>query len=72
MTYTTIDNLEQVHHMHKLAEIIVNNATDLAAKLGEEENLPPEVIQGAIHNAGIMLAPRTKGTCFCIPREEVL
>lgn len=66
MMYTTIDNLAHDHHMHKLTEALVANVTDLAAKLGEEENLPPEVIQAAIHNAGIMLAPRTKGTCFCV------
>lgn len=70
MTYTTIDNLEQVHHMHNLTEALVANVTDLAAKLGEEEKLPPEVIQAAIHNAGLMLAPRTRGTCFYIRHDH--
>lgn len=66
MREMTMEQMKQNKKVHDLTEVLVANVTDLAAKLGEEENLPPEVIQGAIHNAGIMLAPRTKGTCFCI------
>lgn len=64
MTHKSMEALKQHERIHELTEALVANVTDLAAKLGEDD--PPEVVQAAIHYAGIMLAPRTRGTCFCI------
>lgn len=69
MTHKSMEALKQHERVHQLTEALVANVTDLAAKLGEDD--PPEVVQAAIHNAGIMLAPRTRGTCFCMCKEDV-
>lgn len=69
MTHKSMEALKQHERVHQLTEALVANVTDLAAKLGEDD--PPELVQAAIHNAGLMLAPRTRGTCFRIPAEDM-
>lgn len=67
MREMTMEQMEQSKKVHDLTEVLVANVTDLAAKLGEDD--PPEVVQAALYNAGMMLAPRTR-TVYHIPREQ--
>ena len=70
MTHKSMEALKQHERINQLTEALVANVTDLAAKLGEDD--PPEVVQAAIHNAGLMLAPRTRGVCFRVPVSDDL
>lgn len=67
MTHKSMEALKQHERVHQLTEALVANVTDLAAKLGEDD--PPEVVQAAIYQAGLMLAPQTSGVHFCVPEE---
>ncbi len=67
MREMTMEQMEQSKKVHDLTEVLVANVTDLAAKLGEDD--PPEVVQAALYNAGMMLAPRTR-VVYHIPREQ--
>lgn len=66
----TVEDLKRYDRVNRLTEVLVAEVTDLAAKLGEDD--PPEVVQAAIHNAGLMLAPRTRGVCFRVPVADDL
>jgi hypothetical protein len=55
MDHKSMEALKQHERVHQLTEALVANVTDLAAKLGEDD--PPEVVQQAIYNTGVILAP---------------
>ena len=67
MTHKSMEALKQHERIHELTEALVANVTDLAAKLGEDD--PPEVVQAAIYNTGVILAPGMPiGYCF-VPED---
>ena len=68
MTHKSMEALKQHERINQLTEALVANVTDLAAKLAEDD--PPEVVQAALYNAGVMLAPRTRSVYFRLPRGE--
>ena len=66
MMMMTVEQMQMHDRVHELTETLVGCVTDLAAKLAEDD--PPEVVQAALYNAGVMLAPRTRSVYYRMPR----
>ena len=67
MTHKRLEALKQHERVHQLTEALVANVIDHAVKLGEDD--PPEVVQAAIYNTGVILAPGMSIGYGFVPEE---